>query len=48
MATPHHLPKNRGALKSTQITFLRAPNFSVSHNVGKIFVAVPMKVVVEI
>ena len=27
MATPHHLPKNRGALKSTQISFLRAPRF---------------------
>ena len=33
MATPHHLPKKRGALQSTQISFLRAPqSFAVSHN----------------
>ena len=33
MATPHHLPKKRGALQSTQISFLRAPqSFTVSHN----------------
>ena len=25
MATPHNLPKKRGALKSTQISFLKAP-----------------------
>ena len=27
MVTSHHLPKKRGALKSTQISFLRAPQF---------------------
>ena len=27
MATPHHLPKKRGALKSTRISFLRSPPF---------------------
>ena len=35
MATPHHLPKKRDALKDTQISFLRSPhgNFpQVSHN----------------
>ena len=34
MATPHHLPKKRGALKTTQISFLRAPQFfPISHKV---------------
>ena len=33
MATPHHLPKKRGALQSTQISFLRASqSFAISHN----------------
>ena len=33
MTTPHYLPKKRGALQSTQISFLRAPqSFAVSHN----------------
>ena len=35
MATPYHLPKKRGALKGTKISFLRSPdgNFpQVSHN----------------
>ena len=27
MATLHHLPKKRGAPKSTQISFLRTPQF---------------------
>ena len=30
MATPHHLLKKRGVLKSTQISFLRAHQFSLS------------------
>ena len=33
MTTPHYLPKKRGALQSTQISFLRAPqSFALSHN----------------
>ena len=33
MVTPHHLPKKRGVLKKhPKISFLRAPNFLVSHN----------------
>ena len=33
MATPHHLPKKRGALKSTKISFSKAPQFfAVSHS----------------
>ena len=31
MVTSYHLPKKRDALQSTQISFLRAPNFPVSH-----------------
>ena len=29
MVAPHHLPKKRGALKSTQISFLRVPSQEV-------------------
>ena len=32
MATPHHLPKKRGALKGTRISFLRDTFFEVSHS----------------
>jgi len=36
MATPHHLPKKRGSLKKhPKISFLRAPNFPVSHSATK-------------
>ena len=31
VVTPHHLPKKRGALKCTQISFLRGTKFTVSH-----------------
>ena len=31
MATPYHLPKKRGALKGTQISFLKG-TFKVSHS----------------
>ena len=32
MATPYHLPKKRGALKGTRISFLRDTFFEVSHS----------------
>ena len=34
--TPHHLPKKRGVFQSTQISFLRAPNFSRSLTISSL------------